>query len=322
MCVDGPAMPGRPVGRQPGHARACHGAARASSRRWLEHRDRSGGRRARHRRGRPHAPRVAEPRLHRQPERWSMIGRPDTVPPGTLYGIGVGPGDPELLTLKGLRLLRSVPVIFTPVARPGARSYAREVVDQFLEPGRQEVVELCFAMRDDTAGMSRQWRTNADTILGCLQDGRDAAFLTEGDPMLYSTFVHITWALRERQPDVAVQVVPGISSIQAAAAVTEIPLADRDERMAVIPASYEGVELRSTLEAFDTVVLLKVASAKDRVLDTIEELGLTDRAVLVERCGRPEQTIIRDVRSLRGRRLDYFSLIIIRKSADVGRSRD
>lgn len=234
---------------------------------------------------------------------------------GTLYGIGAGPGDPELITLKGLRILQSVPRVYVPVPRPGAKSYARTIVTQYLDPTLQDVQELIFAMRGSAGPMAAQWQRNARIIGDYLATGADAAFVTEGDPMLYSTFVHVRHALMEQRPDAPVVVVPGISSVQAAAAAAQIPLADGDERLAILPASYEGDGLHAALEAFDTVVLMKVASARDRVLDELESLGLTDRAVFVERCGRPEETIIRGSRNLRGRPIDYFSLLIVRREA-------
>lgn len=232
---------------------------------------------------------------------------------GTLYGIGVGPGDPELLTLKAHRLLRSLPLLYVPVARPGAPSYARTIVEGYLDPSRQQIVELVFAMRAEHERMAEQWQTNGRLIANGLAEGGDAGFLTEGDSMLYSTFVHVAGALRAIRPDASVVVVPGISSPQATAATFQIPLADRDERLAILPASYERAGLRTVLTTFDTIVLLKVASVIDQVLDLLEELGLTDRARFVSRVGRPEETLVHDVRSLRGQKLDYFSLLIIRR---------
>ncbi|MDP9380344.1 MAG: precorrin-2 C(20)-methyltransferase [Chloroflexota bacterium] len=235
--------------------------------------------------------------------------------PGTLYGIGVGPGDPELLTLKGLRLLRSVPLVYVPVARPGARSYAREIAAEHLDLNRQQVVELVFAMREEPAVMQGHWKANAAVIAKGLREGSDVAFVTEGDPMLFSTWVHVAAALHETLPEAPIVVVPGISSPQAAAAAAGVPLADRDERLAILPATYEREGLLEALRSFDTVVLLKVASAMDRVLDALEALHLSCRAVYIGQCGRPDQEIVRDVRELRGRSLPYFSLLIIRRNA-------
>jgi precorrin-2/cobalt-factor-2 C20-methyltransferase len=231
---------------------------------------------------------------------------------GTLYGVGVGPGDPELLTLKAVRVLRSVPVVFTPTARPGAPSLARSIAAPYLDAERQRIVELVFAMRDEHDVRSGRWHEHAAAIAAELATG-DVAFITEGDPLLYSTFVHVATALAEQQPEVHIEVVPGVSSVFGAAAAAMAPLADGDERLAVVPASYEQERLRETLLAFDTVVFLKIARAFERVLDVLEELRLVDGAVYVARCGQPQQQIVRDVRSLRGQKLDYFSLLIVRR---------
>jgi precorrin-2/cobalt-factor-2 C20-methyltransferase len=233
---------------------------------------------------------------------------------GTLFGIGAGPGDPELITLKGLRLLQAVPRVFVPVARAGAASYARAIVDRYLDPSRQEVHELVFAMRGGPAAMADRWAENARVIGDFLASGADAAFVTEGDPLLYSTFVHVRRALAAQRPAAPVVVVPGVSSIQAAAAAAQVPLADGDERLAMLPATRAGDGLREALEAFDTIVVMKPASGRDRILDELDALDLTERAVYVEHCGQPEEVIIRDVRTLRDRPPEYFSLLIVRKA--------
>ena len=234
---------------------------------------------------------------------------------GNFYGIGVGPGDPELLTLKAYRLIRTLPRLYAPVSRLSAPSYAKSIVAEHLAPGRS-VDELLFTMRAEPVEMVAQWRSNAEVIAEDLWARRDVGFLTEGDPLLYSTFVHLLGALHEICPEAPVVAVPGVPSFLAAAAAIGMPLVDHDERLAILPASYEnlddGAGVREALEQFDTVVLFKVASAIDRVIDLLEELGRTDRAVLVTRCGRPDEQIVRDVRSLCGRKLDYFSLVIIR----------
>lgn len=233
---------------------------------------------------------------------------------GTFYGVGVGPGDPELLTLKALRLLQAAPIVFAPVARRGAHSLARTIVERYLDPSRQEIVELAFDMRDEAEGQTTRWESNARSIADVLTTGRDAVFITEGDPMLYSTFVHIARALALQLPDLRIVAVPGISSIHAAAAAAGIPLADGDGRLAILPATYEGERLRQVLETFDTVVLLKITPIFDSVLDLLEELGLVDTAVFVSRCGWPEESVVPDIRTLRGQKLDYFSTLIVRRT--------
>lgn len=232
---------------------------------------------------------------------------------GTLYGVGVGPGDPELLTLKAHRLLRTVPTVFSPVARPGHPSLARSIAAPYLDAERQTLVDLYFAMRAPRSERASQWQRNAEIVAAALDTGQDALFLTEGDPMLYSTYLHLSGVLREMRPDLSMVAVPGVSSPHAAAALTGTPLADVDERLAVVTAAYEGERLREVLERFHTVVLLKVAPVMNEVLDLLEQMNLAESAVYVRRCGWPEQEVVRDVRSLRGGERDYFSLVIVRR---------
>ncbi len=242
-----------------------------------------------------------------------MIARPEAARPGTLYGVGVGPGDPELITLKAHRVLQQVPVLCVPKGREEGDSYVRGFVSHVFEPERQQLVELVFPMTKDRSVLERHWNAALERVLLPLRDGRDVAFVTEGDPFIYSTFMHLYLLIRELHPEIPVEVIPGVSSINASAAAAGLPLVDGSERLAVLPAIYEGEELAQLLGQFDTVVLLKVNRVFDRVLDLLERLDLADRAVYVKRCGTPDQEVIRDVRTLRGRELDYLSLLIVKK---------
>lgn len=232
---------------------------------------------------------------------------------GTLYGVGLGPGDPELVTLKALRILRSAPTLLVPVRRVGGPSYAWSIAEPHLVGGRQRVVRLPFPQGRGEAELDQQWDRNSRTMLTVLEGGRDAAFLTEGDPLLYSSFIQVAGRLRQAAPDLPIEIVPGVSSITAAAAAAGEPLVARGGRLAVLPAVYGADELRQTLRDFDTVVLLKVNRVLREVVALLAELGLAERALLVERCGRPEQRIVRGLNGSLPERVDYFSLIIARR---------
>jgi precorrin-2/cobalt-factor-2 C20-methyltransferase len=242
---------------------------------------------------------------------------------GVLYGIGVGPGDPELLTLKGLRVLAQVPVIFYPTSTERADGFALEILRQVfeVEPGRSALAErpLAERLRPLVTTMPRgaevdrpHWDEAAVSVGQVLQRGQDAAFITEGDPLLYSTFMHLRMALAERFPQAPVEVIPGISSVTAAAARALFPLAGMDERVGVIPATYDPDALARMLDTCDTVVLLKVSRVLDRVLDILEARGLLPQTVFVERCGTVDERVVSDVKSLRGQRVSYFSLLLVR----------
>ena len=228
--------------------------------------------------------------------------------PGRLYGVGVGPGDPELLTLKALRVLREVPVVAVPVPHEGSESQALKTASAWLQP-EQRVLRLLFPMAEDTATRERHRRAAARSVLRELQLGRDVAFLTEGDPTIHSTFIYV---LRNLPEDLPVEIVPGISSITAAAAQARTPLVSSDCRLAVIPATSGNLAgLRRALSEFDTVVLLKVHRTLDLVIDLLDEMGLTERAVLVERASHPCGRVVRNLRQLRGQPVHYLSLLIV-----------
>lgn len=227
---------------------------------------------------------------------------------GKLYGIGVGPGDPELMTLKAARLVAQSPVVAVPVSKADGDSYALSIVADCLH-AEQKILHLHFPMVKDLDVRKSKRRAAAMQIVAELEAGQDVAFLTEGDPFVHSTFVYLLEHLPEA---VQVEVVPGVSSIMAAAVDAKRPLVMADERLAVIPATFENIaDLRDVFANFDTVVLIKVYKVLDELLDLLDELNLSEGAVLVERASHPEARVIRDVQSLRENKPHYLSLMII-----------
>lgn len=239
---------------------------------------------------------------------------------GTLYGIGVGPGAPDLLTLRAERALKRCPVICLP-ASTGRRSYACTIIESHIDRSRQEIVSVKFPMRNVWEQALPARNEAVMTLLSYLRSGRDLAFVTEGDPLLYSTFGYMLEAVRQSNPEIRIEVIPGITSITAAAASAQVPLTSWDERLAVLPAFHvleqnTGTEspLRTIFQLFDTVVLLKINKIFDPLLDLLEELELAQHAVFVRRCSTDQEEVIFDLQCLRGQTLDYFSLLIVRKT--------
>jgi precorrin-2/cobalt-factor-2 C20-methyltransferase len=229
-----------------------------------------------------------------------------------IYAVGVGPGDPELLTRKAERILREVPVICAPTANPADSSYALSIVEPFLDRNRQEVIVQVFPMRKDQTGLEEFWEEAAAGVAERVRQGSDVAFITIGDPFLYSTFLYIYRIFRERYPDIPVEVVPGISSVSAAAIAAGMPLGLASERIAIIPAAFEE-DLRRTLGEFDTVVLMKVSRVYDGIYALLQELGLERNGAFISRVGSPDEEVVFDLGSLVGRKLDYLSLLIVKK---------
>ncbi len=230
-----------------------------------------------------------------------------------LYGIGVGPGDPELLTLKAMRILQSVPVICAPKSNYDSDSFALSIVEGVIDKARQEIIPLVFPMSKDKEVTKKFWDESAKIIEGKLNAGKDVACISIGDPLFYSTFIYVLENLKERLKDLAVEIVPGVSSINASSAAAILPLAKANERVAVLPATYEKERIRNALKDYDTIILMKVNKVFDDVLAVLEEMGLKDKAVFISRCGTEEERIVRDIETLKGKELDYLSMIIVRK---------
>ncbi|BBA71395.1 precorrin-2 C(20)-methyltransferase [Geobacter sulfurreducens] len=230
-----------------------------------------------------------------------------------IYAVGVGPGDPELLTRKAERIIRSADVICAPTGAADAASYALSIVEDLIDPSRQEVLPLVFPMRKDQEGLDAFWEEAAAQVAERVRHGRDVAFITIGDPFLYSTFLYLYRIFRERYPELSVEIVPGISSITAAAAAAGVPLGMAAERIAILPTTYEDAELRETLARYDTVVLMKVNRVFDRVYALLKELGLERSGVFVRRVGSADEEVVFDLERLVGEKLDYLSLLIVRK---------
>jgi precorrin-2/cobalt-factor-2 C20-methyltransferase len=228
---------------------------------------------------------------------------------GTFFAVGVGPGDPELMTRKAERVLAAVDWIFLPAAR-GGTGFARRIVEPLgLPAAKFRPVALC--MSRDRGADREAYRRAAEEIVAELRRGGSAAWITEGDPLFYSTFLHLYQELR-RFPDVRVEIVPGVTSANAAAARAGVPVARLDEKVAVVPAAYGVERLPSLLDEFATVFLLKVNGVFGRLLDALAALPRPVRAVFVEQVGTPAERVVENLESLRGQELPYFSLVILR----------
>jgi len=231
---------------------------------------------------------------------------------GTLYGIGVGPGDPELITLKAFRTLQECPVIAYPKKMRGSKSYAYKIAEVFIRPEEKEMLGLIFPMTKDEEVLKREWNKAVDEIYGKIANGKDVAFVTEGDPLLYSTFIHLMKLMSEKYPDVKIQAVPGISSINGAASCLNIPLADGDEQVAIIPANDDVDKMRKAIETHDAVVFIKVAKVIDLMLEILRDLGLENKAHVVTKV-TSEEEIIWSIDELDGADLNYLTLMVVRK---------
>ncbi|MGB9887853.1 MAG: precorrin-2 C(20)-methyltransferase [Moorellales bacterium] len=231
---------------------------------------------------------------------------------GKFFGIGVGPGDPELITVRGRRVLASVPVVAVPISRPGEASLALRAVRPWLS-GEQEILELLLPMLRAEAELEAAWERAAGELLKRLRRELDVAFLTLGDGGLYSTYGYLLPRLRRAVPDLEIETVPGVPSFCAAAARFNLALAQGAEPLAVLPSAEDLEELRLLLRTFPNLVLMKVHRRYPEILRVLEEEGRLGEAVFASRCGWPEERLVRDLKEDGvGLEPDYLSLIIVK----------
>ena len=231
---------------------------------------------------------------------------------GTLYGIGVGPGDPGLVTVKGASLLGRCDHLFVPKAPKSDESLALAIAGSYLKEGAQ-VHELIFPMVSDAGELSRKWQENGRAVADVLAGGEDACFITIGDPFLYSTFIYLIRELRQQLPGVEIVSVPGITAMSAAASLCQFPMGEGKDPITVVPTADDLGDVRQALQKGGTVVLMKVGRRLGDILDLLEETGAIDESVFVARVGLPDQRIETDLRRLRGEgpEAGYLSVILV-----------
>jgi precorrin-2/cobalt-factor-2 C20-methyltransferase len=226
-----------------------------------------------------------------------------------VWGIGVGPGDPELLTLKALRLIRAADVIAYPAPEEG-ESFARSIVAPHL-PGGQREIAIRMALGDGSFPKADIYDAAAEEILKEVAAGRRVAVLCEGDPFFYGSFIYLYGRLAGRCP---VAIVPGVSSLMACAGAAETPLALRNQSLTVLPGPLPEAELRLRLGQCEAAAIIKVGRHLAKIRTVLEELGLTDRARYIERASLGTQRVL-PLREATAGEAPYFSMILVQGKA-------
>jgi precorrin-2/cobalt-factor-2 C20-methyltransferase len=229
------------------------------------------------------------------------------VESGRLYGLGVGPGDPELLTLKALRLLRAVPVVAYPAPEHG-NSFARSIVAAWIE-GHQREIAIRFPMRPGRPPVEIYDGAAAD-LAAELEEGRDVALLCQGDPLFYGSFINVFTRLAGRYQ---IEIVPGVSSLTACAAAAASPLVSRDDTLAVIPATLDEDQIAVRLAAGESVAIVKLGRHIAKVRRVLDRLGLLDGAVCIEHATLPTQRVA-PFACINPDLVPYFSMVLIAAS--------
>lgn len=235
---------------------------------------------------------------------------------GRLIGVGVGPGDPELLTLKGLRALREADHIFVPVGDTGETGRAEQVVQAHLEPDRAR--RLLFALSDDASARAENWERAAREVSEPLRRGETCAFATIGDPNVYSTFTYLARTVKQHVSEVEVKTVPGITAMQDLAARGGTVLLEGDERLALLPFTAGENALRSALSGFETVVCYKGGSRLREVLEIAAEAGRLEDGIYGSRLGMEGEEVV-PATEVVGREGPYLSTVIFgRRGREFG----
>jgi precorrin-2/cobalt-factor-2 C20-methyltransferase len=238
---------------------------------------------------------------------------------GRFFGVGVGPGDPELITLKALKVLTTVDVICAPKANAKRSSLALRVVRRAIQlPNEgQELVELVYPMVRDSKLREMALEKNVEIIVSRLRDRKDVAFITLGDPLFYSTFIYTYRKVLEKLPNVYVEVIPGVTSISACAAASRTPIAEAEDVIVIVPATSNLERLESLANQADTVILLKGIKNAKGLCEALKGGGFKEdsRVVVVRNVGGPSEEVkvmrLHDLQELTER--SYLSTVIVRR---------
>jgi precorrin-2/cobalt-factor-2 C20-methyltransferase len=230
---------------------------------------------------------------------------------GKLYGVSLGPGDPGLITRKAWELLSNKACWCYPVRKKNAESYALKIAlaGGLLIP--ENNIALVFPMTHDLQILAKYWLQAAQAVIEKLSTGSDVVFLVEGDASTYSTFQHLAKTVRGLDHSIQIETIPGVTSFNAAAARAEMPLADTDDTVAIIPAGYGIKMIEHLLEDFDTLILLKVKPLLDDIIELLSRRSLLQQSCFIEKAGSEEERVVHDIDSLKGKKVNYLSLIMV-----------
>jgi precorrin-2/cobalt-factor-2 C20-methyltransferase len=236
---------------------------------------------------------------------------------GTLYGVSVGPGDPELITFKGVNLLKQTPVVAFPAGLHGKPGIAEGIISQWLSPQQQQL-SLHFPYVQDDTELTQAWQKAAKIVASYLQQGTDVVFACEGDVSFYSTFTYLAQTLQQFYPEAKIQSIPGVCSPLAAVANLGIPLTVRRQKLTILPALYHIEQLENIIKQTDILVLMKVTSVYSQVWDILQQFNLLEQASIVEWATLPQQKIYHGLSQHPQLKLSYFSLMVIQTEINRG----
>jgi precorrin-2/cobalt-factor-2 C20-methyltransferase len=233
---------------------------------------------------------------------------------GTFYGIGVGPGDPELITVKAQKVLEKIHYLFAPVAKQGGQSIAYTIAQQYIAPDAR-IEMLHFPMTTDLNVCEKAWEEHVMKIFAVVNKGDDAAFITMGDPMTFSTYGYLLRKMQVMYPQVPAVTIPGIPSYAAVAASAHLPLVQGNETLTLIPGTASRERIRKLLSLSDTVIFLKHHKTIRDCVEIVHEMGLHDKLLYVNHCGFEDQAITSNPTPELLEKNEYLSLLIVKTSS-------
>ncbi len=227
---------------------------------------------------------------------------------GIFYGIGVGPGDPKLLTLKAVETIQSVDVLICPEGKKDKGSVALEIVKDYVNQDI-ELLNLTFPMVYKEGKLKEGWERNTKIIYEKLMEEKNVAFITLGDPMLYSTYLYILPEIQKK--GIQVETIPGIPAFCAVASSSNTPLAMGEETLTIYPLRKNGDYVDKLIDSFDNLVIMKPSGQAQQLAETLEKRGLEENFVLVSKCGTDEEEIVEDIHRVK-KGIPYLSTMIIK----------
>lgn len=229
---------------------------------------------------------------------------------GTFFGIGVGPGDPELLTVKAINAIKMSDVIIAPKTEKKEGSVALSIAMPHILPNAK-IVYQTFPMVQNFSELPQVFEQNKNEILHLLHEGKNVAFLTLGDPMFYSTYIYIFRLLKES--DIKIKTIPGVPSFLAISSFIERPLSFGNDILTIIPSTADYDKIANTLKNSDVTVLMKVYRNFDKIVDILKKEGMSEDAVLVSRCGLDGEKLVDNIEKYKSEEINYLSTILTRR---------
>lgn len=230
---------------------------------------------------------------------------------GIFYGVGVGPGDPELLTVKAINVIKGADIIIAPKTEKKEDSVALSIARPFLKEDVQ-IVKLVFPMVVNNDILSDAWESNKNVIIEFLAAGKKVVFLTLGDPMFYSTYIYVFRLLENC--GYPIETIPGVTAFCAIGSKLGYPLVEGNNVLSVIPATIPEEKLEKVLAMADNVVLMKVYKNCNQVIKKLSKHGLADDAVMISRCGLDDEQVVRNLEDISDQKINYLSTILARRN--------